>query len=83
MTHQGINLDSYVPVNCLPTAPSLSNTLGLKSLAPVAGFVPDVAFDPGAGADAMMTDRISTLNGNLMSKNFRTGIAFDKEFVSV
>lgn len=57
---------SYIPVNCLPTAPSLSNILGLESLAPVAGFVPEVAFVPGAGADAMTTDRMLALNEGSM-----------------
>lgn len=52
---------SYIPVNCLPTAPSLSNIFGLESLAPIAGFVPEAAFVPGAGADAMMTERILAL----------------------
>lgn len=48
-----------VHVNCLPTAPSLSNILGLESLAPVVGLVPEVAFDIGAGADDMIASRIS------------------------
>lgn len=54
---------NYIPVNCFPTAPSLSNTLGLVSPTPDVGFVPDVAFVPGAGAEAML-NAVSWDNGN-------------------
>jgi hypothetical protein len=54
----------YILVNCLPTAPSLSNILGLESLALVVGLVPEVAFDIGAGADDMIASRISVLDRN-------------------